>query len=112
MVQSLIGEEEAEEVRGVINAVSVFDQVTPEDIGTEQHKNPILELVCVCVTVRVRERLKLSAMSKLKLKAVTKYLLQFDRLTFKQGGMHHLYISNDVEFHQMVLHIKYQVQVF
>ena len=40
-----------------------------------------------------------------------KYLLQFDRLTLKKGVLHQLYIHNDVEFHQMVLPIKYQVQV-
>ena len=40
-----------------------------------------------------------------------KYLLQFDRLTLKKGVLHQLYIHNDVEFHQMVLQIKFQAQV-
>ena len=40
-----------------------------------------------------------------------KYLLQFDRLILKKGVLHRLYIHNDVEFHQMVLPIKYQAQV-
>ena len=40
-----------------------------------------------------------------------KYLLQFERLTLKKGLLHRLYIHNDVEFHQMVLLIKFQAQV-
>ena len=43
-------------------------------------------------------------------KAVRKYL-KFDRLTIKQGILHHLYINNDVEYHQSTLLIKYQAQV-
>ena len=38
-------------------------------------------------------------------------MLQFHRLTFKQGVLHCLYINSDVEYHQMILPIKYQVQV-
>ena len=51
------------------------------------------------------------AISKIKSKAASKYLLQFDRLTFKQGVLHRLYINNNVEYHQMILPLKYQVQV-
>ena len=40
-----------------------------------------------------------------------KYLLQFDRLTLKKGVLHQLYIHNDVEFHQIVLPIKFKAQV-
>ena len=32
-------------------------------------------------------------------------------LTFKHGVLHHLYINNDVEYHKMILPMKYQVQV-
>ena len=31
---------------------------------------------------------------------------------FKQGVLHQLYINNDVEYHQMILPISYQAQVF
>ena len=40
-----------------------------------------------------------------------KYLLQFNLLTLKKGVLHHLYINNDVEYHQMILPIKYQTHV-
>ena len=51
------------------------------------------------------------AISKITSKAIQKYLLQFDRLTFKQGVLHRLYINNDVEYHLMILPLKYQAQV-
>ena len=36
MVQSLIEEEDAEEIEGMLNAVSVFNQITPEDMTEEE----------------------------------------------------------------------------
>ena len=75
-----------EEIRGMLNSVSVFNQVTPEDMAEEQKRDPILGLVCQYVTAG--EKLKLLAIIKIKSKAVQKYLLQFDRLTFKQGVLH------------------------
>ena len=89
--------------------MSVLNQVTPEDMAEEQKRDSILGLICQYVTAR--KKLKISAISKIKSKAVQKYLLQFDRLTFKQGVLHQLYINNDVEYHQMILPLKYQAQV-
>ena len=102
-------EEDAEEIQGMLNSVSVLNQVTPEVMAEEQKRDSILELVCQYVTTG--EKLKTSAFSKFKPKAVRKYLLQFDRLTFKQGVLHQLYINHDVEYHQMILSLKYQVKV-
>ena len=78
-------------------------------MSEEQQKDPTLKLVYQLVTAG--EKPKTSAIAKIKPKAVQKYLLQFDRLTLKKGVLHQLYIHNDVEFHQMVLPIKYQAQV-
>ena len=107
--QSIVEEEDAEEIQGMLNSVSVLNPVTPEDIAEEQKRDPILGLVSQYVTAR--EKLKSLAIAKMKAKAVLKYLLQFDRLTFKQAVLHQLYINNDVEYHQMILPVKYQVQV-
>ena len=93
----------------MLNSVSVLNQVTPEDMAEKQKRDSILSLVCQYVTAG--EKLKTSVISKIKPKAVQKYLLQFDRLTFKQGVLHQLYINNDVEYHQMILPLKYQAQV-
>ena len=93
----------------MLNSVSVPNQVTPEDIAEEQKRDPILGLVCQYVTAG--EKVKPLAITKIKSKAVWKYLLQFYKLTFKQGVLHQLYNNNDVESHQMILPLKYQVQV-
>ena len=41
--------------------------------------------------------------SKIRCKAVHEYLLQFDQLILKQGVLHQIYITNDVESHHLVL---------
>ena len=92
-----------------LNAVSTFKHVTPKQMAEEQQKDPTLRLVYQLVTAG--EKPKTLAIAKIKSKAVRKYLLQFDRLTLKKGVLHQLYIHNDVEFHQMVLPIKFQAQV-
>ena len=92
-----------------MNAVSVFGKVSPEEMKEEQQKDPILGLVYKQVTAGKKP--KTSAIAKIKSKAVRKYLLQFKQLTLKKGVLHHLYINNDVEYHQLILPIKYQAQV-
>ena len=115
VVQSIVEEEdkqyeeELKEVVSKVNAVSIFGKVSPEEMKEEQQKDSILRLVYKQVTAG--EKLKTSAITKIKSKAVRKYLLQFERLTLKKGVLHCLYINNDVEYHQMILPIKYQAQV-
>ena len=86
VVQSIVEEEDTEEIQGMLNSVSVLNHVTPEDMAEEQKRDPILGLVCPYVTAG--EKLKSLAITKIKSKAVWKYLLQFHRLTFKQGVLH------------------------
>ena len=114
-VQSIVEEEDKEyeeelkEIVSKVNAVSVFWKVSLEEMKEEQQKDPILRLVYKKVTAS--EKPKTSAITKIKSKAVRKYLLQFEQLTLKKGVLHHLYINNDVEYHQLILPIKYQAQV-
>ena len=115
VVQSIVEEEdkqyeeELKEIVSEVNAVSMFGKVSPDEMKEEQQKDLILGLVYKYVTAG--EKPKTSAIAKIKSKAVRKYLLQFERLTLKKGVLHCLYINNDVEYHQMILPIKYQAQV-
>ena len=102
-------EEELKEIVSEVNAVSVFGKIAPEEMKEEQQKDPILRLVYKFVTAGNKP--KTSAIAKMKSKAVRKYLLQFERLTLKKGVLHRLYINNDVEYHQLILPLKYQPQV-
>ena len=111
-VQSIVEEEykqEIDEIVSEVDAVSVFGKVTPEEMKEEQHKDPILELIYKQVTSGKKP--KTSTIAKVKSKAVSKYLLQFNQLTLKKGVLPWLYINNDVEYHQLILPIKYQAQV-
>ena len=114
-VQSIVeeedkqNEEELKEIVSKVNAISVFGKVSPEDMKEEQQKDPILRLVYNYVTAG--EKPKTSAIAKMKSKVVRKYLLQFEWLTLKKGVLHRLYINNDIEYHQLILPIKYQAQV-
>ena len=115
VVQSIVeeediqNEEELKEIVSKVNAVSVFGKVSPEEMKEEQQKDPILRLVYKYLTAS--EKPKTSVIAKMKSKAVRKYLLQFERLTLKKDVLHQLYINNDVEYHQLILPIKYQAQV-
>ena len=56
-IQSIMEEEEdAEEIKGMLNSVSVLNQVTPEDMAEEQKRDSVLGSVCQYVTAR--EKLK------------------------------------------------------
>ena len=77
------------------SAVSVFNQVPLATMAKAQCKDSVLGLVLQCIGKGVKP--KGSVITKIKCKAAHKYLLQFDRLVLKQGVLHCIYISNDVE---------------
>ena len=74
-----------------------------------QLKDSVLGLVIPFMHKGVKP--KVSVIAKIRCKAARKYLLQFDRLILKQGVLHHIYISNDVETHQLVLPLEYHKTV-
>ena len=85
----------------VPSTVSVFDQVSLAAMAKVQAKDSVLGLVIQYV--HKGRKPKGLAISKIRCKAVQKYLLQFDWLVMKQGVLHWIYITNDVESHQLVL---------
>ena len=91
------------------SAVSVFDQVPPASMAEAQLKDSVLGLVIQYICKRVKP--KGSVIAKIRCKAAWKYLLQFDRPVLKQGVLHRIYISNDVETHQLVLPLEYHKTV-
>ena len=67
-IQPIMEEEDAEGIQGMLNSVSVLNQVTHEDMVEEQKRDSILGLVCQYVTAG--EKFKTSAISKIKSKIV------------------------------------------
>ena len=97
------------ELTAQTSAVSVFDWVPQATMAKAQLKGSVLGLVIPFVSKGVIP--KVSVIAKIRCKAARKYLLQFDRLILKQGVLHHIYISNDVETHQLVLPLVYHETV-
>ena len=91
------------------SAVSVFDQVPLATMAKAQLRDSVLGLVIPFVHKGVKP--KVSVIAKIRCKAARKYLQQFDRLILKQGVLHCIYISNDVETHQLVLPLEYHQTV-
>ena len=91
------------------SAVSVFNQVPPATMVKAQLKDSVLGLVIPYIHKGVKPMG--SVIAKIRCKAARKYLLQFDRLVLKQGVLHHIYIFNDVETHQLVLPLEYHKTV-
>ena len=70
-----------------------------------QHKDSVQGLVIPFIHKGIKP--KGLVISKISCKAAWKYLLQFDRLVLKQGVLHCIYTSNDMESHQLVLPLEY-----
>ena len=85
---TIMAEEDESENKIVssLNAVSIFEHVTLEQMAEKQQKDLTLELVYQLVIAG--EKPKTLAIAKIKSKAVRKCLLQFDRLTMKKGILH------------------------
>ena len=110
--KSILEEEDKQEIEEIVSgvdAVSIFGKVSLKKMKEEQQKDPILKLIYKQVTAGKKP--ETSAITKMKSKAVRKYFLQFNRLTLKKGVLHQLYINNDIEYHQLILPIRYQAQV-
>ena len=89
--------------------VSVFDQVPLATMAKAQLKDSVLGLVIPYICKGVKP--KGLVIAKIRCKAAWKYLLQFDRLVLEHGVLHHIYISNNVETHQLVLPLEYHKTV-
>ena len=84
VVQSIFKEEDGEEIQCMLNSVSVLNQVAL-DMKEEQKRFYTWISLSLCYS---QKKLKSSAITKIKSKAVQKYLLPFDRPTFKQEALH------------------------
>ena len=69
-IQPIMEEEDSKEIKGMLNSVSILNQVTPEDMAEEQKRDLVLGLVCQYVTAG--EKLKTLTISNIKSKAVQK----------------------------------------
>ena len=104
-VQPIIEEEGKDETVSTLLAVSIFEQVTSEKMAEVQQKDPTLELVYWWV------KIKNISYSQNEIKGCEKIFTPVQQTGYKKGVLHQHFTNNDVEYHQMVLPLKYQAQV-
>ena len=91
------------------NVVELFSHITPDQMaefqGLDNQIGPILQWV------KDGKFPSKSILYHVKSKATRKLFYQLDRLVLKQGVLHHLYINEDMEYHQLVLPQRLQGRV-
>ena len=102
-----LGETEPIEVRSSL--VNIFSHVTPKEIAEFQQADNQISMVYPWVR-EGKTPLK-SVLYKTRSKTLRKLFHEFQRLTLKKEVLHRLYISEDMEYHQLVLPQKFHSKI-
>ena len=94
-----LGETEPIEVRSSL--VNIFSHVTPKEMAEFQQADN--KISAVYPWVREGKTPPKSVLYKTRSKTLRKLFHQFKRLTLKKEVLHRLYVSEDTEYHQLVL---------
>ena len=89
--------------------VNLFASVTPKEMAEFQCQDNQIASIITYVEQDQKPSKKLTYQIRSKL--ARKLALQWDRLILKQGVLHHLYIFNEIEYHQLVLPQRYHRKV-
>ena len=85
--------------------VNLFDSIKPKEMAEFQNQDNQITPIITYVEQDQKPSKKFTYQIKSKL--ARKLALQWDRLILKQGVLHHLYIFNEIEYHQLVLPQQY-----
>ena len=94
-----LGETEPIEVRSSL--VNIFSHVTPKEMAEFQWADN--QISAVYPWVQEGKTPQKSVLYKTRSKTLRKLFHQFERLTLKKEVLHRLYVSEDMEYHQLVL---------
>ena len=94
----------------IASMVDVFPQVPSTTIAKHQAKDN--QLAPVLEWVREGKQPTKAAIYQVRSKNTRQLMYQFHRLILKDGVLHHLYINNNVEYHQLVLPQRYHKKFF
>ena len=94
-----LGETEPIEVRSSL--INIFSQVTLKEMAEFQQTGN--QISAVYLWVREGKALPKSVLYKTRSKTLRELFHQFERLTLKKEVLHRLYVSEDMEYHQLVL---------
>ena len=93
----------------VAGMVDVFHQVPSTTMAEHQAKDN--QLAPVLEWVREGKQPTKAAIYQVRSKNTRQLMYQFHQLILKDGVLHHLYIHNDVEYHQLVLPQRYHKKI-
>ena len=102
-----LGETEPIKVRSSL--VNIFSHVTPKEMAEFQQADN--QISVVYPWVREGKTPLKSVLYKTRSKTLRKLFHQFERLTLKKEVLHRLYISEDMEYHQLVLPQKFHSKI-
>ena len=89
--------------------VNLFDSIKPKEMAEFQRQDNQIAPIITYVEQDQKPSKKFTYQIKSKL--AHKLTLQWDRLILKQSVVHHLYIFNEIEYHQLVLPQRYHRKV-
>ena len=93
----------------ITSMVNMFHQVPSTTMAEHQAKDN--QLAPVLEWVREGKQPTKAAIYQVRSKNTQQLMYQFHRLILKDGVLHHLYIHNDVEYHQLVLPQRYHKKI-
>ena len=89
--------------------VNLFDSITPKEMAEFQRQDN--QITPILTYVKQDQKPSKKVTYPIRSKLARKLALQWDRLILKQGILHQLYISNEMEYHQLVLPQRYHHKV-
>ena len=89
--------------------VNLFDSIKPKEMTKFQCQDNQIAPIITYVEEDQKPSKKFTYQIRSKL--ARKLALEWDRLILKQGVLHHLYIFNEIEYHQLVLPQWYHCKV-
>ena len=81
--------------------VNLFNSIKPKEMAEFQCQDN--QITPIITYVKQDQKPSKKFTYQIKSKLAHKLALQWDRLILKQGVLHHLYIFNEIEYHQLVL---------
>ena len=81
--------------------VGLFDSIPSKEMAEYQHQDN--QIVPIIKYVEEEQKPPKKFTYQIRSKLAHKLALHWDRLILKQGVLHHLYIFNEIEYHQLVL---------
>ena len=89
--------------------VNLFDSIKPKEIAEFQCQDN--QIAPIMKYIEEDQKLSKKFTYQIRSKLACKLALQWDRLILKHGVLHHLYIFNEIEYHQLVFPQRYHRKV-